>query len=808
MRHTYPNLSRKGLLTALVSCLLSGQAVADVAGRVNFITGKVQAVAADGTRRNLVKGELVNSGERLETNSGRVQIRFTDGSFISLQPNTVFGLDSYAFNKATPNEGSLLFNFIKGSMRTVSGAIGKVNRNNYAVKTPVATIGIRGTSYAATQEPNGRLLLSVGSGMVNLANDFGASNINAGQTFQVETGKAPTAAPKGDSVTARANEPESKKEDDADETSQDDSKKPDLAIGDQITKDGNPLFETFIQTNKGIPRLSSFGSLLKGESGVQIYPNVIGLYSDVSSDGKLVGNLVGLIGTNDTGGNTAGKVILDTRNGIKSLNFSNVQQVGSLSLGRWTNGSASVVDPYIGTTQQLNLSALQFMPYVVGTTAEKNLGNHMTASYKLAGSLAKGAGTLTKLNIDIDLNLMPLVTVDMAATLANINYTAQLTKAPLIISFDQLFSGFNFSGNGLYAQSSDNGTTCSGTSCPVTLSAFLSGSDMGVVYEIFRNQTAIISGVAALSGNETAINSEIDPKSLPSNLEGKYSVTFKSTNNKINIANNSNLAAVFDSRSNGLMSAFHVATVNGEKVAKDFYGALNAADILAAETKDIGHAANSLAWGRWTNGRIDVGVDFDSKTNTGGGIAISANDNIHYMIGLPTPSNQLPTSGAVRYDLVGGTSTATFGTLGNNQQTVSAHDIGQVSRGNLTVDFNRATTQLSLGITGFSKASTLQSLDISGTGSLTSASNALSFSGMNVLANQGALSCNPCSATANGQFFGAVNTIGQSAQTAPVAAGLLYDISGTVQATQATSIQVQGAAGFANPSVVTLNPES
>jgi hypothetical protein len=67
-----------------------------------------------------------------------------------------------------------------------------------------------------------------------------------------------------------------------------------------------------------------------------------------------------------------------------------VQQVGSLFLGAWTNGQASVVDPYIGTTGQLNLSALQFMPYVVGTTAEKNLGNNMTASYSLAGSLAKG----------------------------------------------------------------------------------------------------------------------------------------------------------------------------------------------------------------------------------------------------------------------------------------------------------------------------------------------------------------------------------------------------------------------------------
>ena len=65
-------------------------------------------------------------------------------------------LINYAFNKAKPNEGTLLFNFIRGGMRTVSGAIGKVNRSNYSVKTPVATIGIRGTSYAAEQQPNGR----------------------------------------------------------------------------------------------------------------------------------------------------------------------------------------------------------------------------------------------------------------------------------------------------------------------------------------------------------------------------------------------------------------------------------------------------------------------------------------------------------------------------------------------------------------------------------------------------------------------------------------------------------------------------
>ena len=81
----------------------SGQALAETAGRVTFITGDVVAISSDGNRRTLTKSDLVNSGERLETGKGRLQIRFTDGSFISLQPNTVFGLDNYTFARAKPN---------------------------------------------------------------------------------------------------------------------------------------------------------------------------------------------------------------------------------------------------------------------------------------------------------------------------------------------------------------------------------------------------------------------------------------------------------------------------------------------------------------------------------------------------------------------------------------------------------------------------------------------------------------------------------------------------------------------------------
>lgn len=41
------------------------------------------------------------------------------------------------------------FSLLKGGFRAVSGAIGKINHDDYQVATPVATIGIRGTDYLA-----------------------------------------------------------------------------------------------------------------------------------------------------------------------------------------------------------------------------------------------------------------------------------------------------------------------------------------------------------------------------------------------------------------------------------------------------------------------------------------------------------------------------------------------------------------------------------------------------------------------------------------------------------------------------------
>lgn len=133
-------------LTALVFAATGLQAHAAAhAAKIVYAFGQVQATGATGKGRQLRKGDQIFPGETVATARGRAQIKFTDGGFASLQPNTQYKIDDYNFaGKADGKERSCL-SLIKGSVRLVTGVIGRANRNNFRLKTKVATIGIRGT---------------------------------------------------------------------------------------------------------------------------------------------------------------------------------------------------------------------------------------------------------------------------------------------------------------------------------------------------------------------------------------------------------------------------------------------------------------------------------------------------------------------------------------------------------------------------------------------------------------------------------------------------------------------------------------
>jgi len=173
------------------------------AGRAAFVIGNVQAVAADGSSRTLRRGAVINAGDAIVTSArSRAQVRFTDGGFISLQPNTKFRVDEFNYQKNTKSEPRGFFSLLRGGFRAITGAIGKLNRKNYKVVTATATIGIRGTGYTAEIRDDG-LFVSVGEGAISLTNNTGLYTVSTGNAAfvaninaaPVKTSKRPRTPP-------------------------------------------------------------------------------------------------------------------------------------------------------------------------------------------------------------------------------------------------------------------------------------------------------------------------------------------------------------------------------------------------------------------------------------------------------------------------------------------------------------------------------------------------------------------------------------------------------------------------------------
>ena len=173
-------LTRQAMLLATISAAFPVTGILRRAGRVDFAIGNVESVAADGRRHPLNKGAEINAGETISTATGaRAQVRFADGGFISLQPNTQFRVDEFNYQNKTDGEEKGFFSLLKGGLRAITGAIGHVNKETYRVRTPAATLGIRGTGYNMALRDDG-LFVNVGEGAISLNNNAGILVVTAG----------------------------------------------------------------------------------------------------------------------------------------------------------------------------------------------------------------------------------------------------------------------------------------------------------------------------------------------------------------------------------------------------------------------------------------------------------------------------------------------------------------------------------------------------------------------------------------------------------------------------------------------------
>lgn len=158
-----------------------GSAYAAVAGHVQFVYGTVQLINGAGRTSAVRKGDAVSEGDTLATAEGAsAQVRMEDGGFIAVRPGTRIRIDSFKF-KAPDKKEQSFFSLFKGGFRAVTGLIGKINKADYRISTPFATLGIRGTDHEI-------VVVVPGSPMAALAPVGSYDKVNLGETT-LTTGK-------------------------------------------------------------------------------------------------------------------------------------------------------------------------------------------------------------------------------------------------------------------------------------------------------------------------------------------------------------------------------------------------------------------------------------------------------------------------------------------------------------------------------------------------------------------------------------------------------------------------------------------
>lgn len=163
----------------LILAVWSPQALAQArqVGGVNRI--QAQATAENvGKLRTLSLGAAVREGDRLRTGPGaRLEIQLLDSSLLTLGAETTLTLDSYALDRDR-RRGDALLGLLSGAFRLITGVLGRPDAD-LKVRTPLATIGVRGTDFwGGWLDVHGFGVIMVSGRAVTVSNDVGTATID------------------------------------------------------------------------------------------------------------------------------------------------------------------------------------------------------------------------------------------------------------------------------------------------------------------------------------------------------------------------------------------------------------------------------------------------------------------------------------------------------------------------------------------------------------------------------------------------------------------------------------------------------
>ena len=152
-------------------------------GHVIMVKGEANAVSAAGVSRPLKRRDAVYETDTIVTGeASRIQIRFIDQGLLALKANSELKIQAYHQATDEGDDPQVLLQLLEGGFRTLTGSIGKGNREAYKVETPVASIGVRGTLYSVRLQQDS-LIAGVWEGGIRLSTPMGNYNLGMDADF-------------------------------------------------------------------------------------------------------------------------------------------------------------------------------------------------------------------------------------------------------------------------------------------------------------------------------------------------------------------------------------------------------------------------------------------------------------------------------------------------------------------------------------------------------------------------------------------------------------------------------------------------
>lgn len=141
-------------LLASTAIPLSAYAAVEPSGTAVRVLPAASASGTEGERTlkapgDIFQGDLITTGP-----DGNVQIRFLDNTRFVVGPNSSTTIDEFVFNN-NGKASDVTFAAVRGTFRFIGGNSGP---GVYSIRTPTATIGIRGTATDFTVLRNGEAM--------------------------------------------------------------------------------------------------------------------------------------------------------------------------------------------------------------------------------------------------------------------------------------------------------------------------------------------------------------------------------------------------------------------------------------------------------------------------------------------------------------------------------------------------------------------------------------------------------------------------------------------------------------------------